>query len=104
MRHDDGDVEVTQGRDGCEVFQGVKWQAFEKPRADSRAVGHQQQGVAIGISLGNRIACHNPACTRLVFNHHGLAHVLGYFFGDHTRCQVSYAARAKGHNDFDGPV
>ena len=57
--------------------------------------------MTVSFGLGHRISGRDTACAWLVFNHHGLPHVVGHFLRHGTGRQISNAPWAERHDDFD---
>lgn len=99
-----GDVEKSQGRNRCKIFDGVVRQAFEEAGADGAAVGHQQQGRAVGLRFGHQVTGDDATGAGFVLNDHRLPQNLGHFLRHGACRQVGNTARAKGDDDFEGLV
>ena len=101
VRHHDGEVKKPQGGHRRKVLGSVKRQRLEQPCTHCRAVGHQQQCVAIRRSLGHRIPGHHTACTGFVVDHHTLAQAFRHFLHHGAGRQISNSPRTKRHHQPD---
>jgi hypothetical protein len=68
-------------------------------RAVDRVIGRgEQQHVAVGRRLGERVGRHHAAGTRLVLDHHRLAEICCQFFREQPRHQIDGAAGRERHH------
>ena len=95
-------IEIAQGGHRSKVALGVKRQALEQARTHRRAIGHEQQGVAIGLRLGHRLARAHTTGAGLVVDDDGLPQRLRELLRHGARRQVGHTAGAEGHHDADG--
>ena len=91
-------------RDRHEVLVHVERQRAVERRADRQAVGGEQDGVAVGRRLGERIGREIAAGAGAVLHHHRLVELLAELVAEEPGDGIDGAAGRERHDDADGPV
>ena len=91
-------------RDRHEILVHVERQRAVERRADRQAVGGEEDGVAVGRRLGERIGREIAARAGAILHHHRLAELLGELVAEEPGQGVDGAAGRERHDDADGPV
>ena len=92
-------VKQAQQRHRRKVGAGVEGLGFEQTGTHGGGVGHEQQGVAIGLGPGHQFARHHAPCAGPVVHHHGLTPGLRQGLAHGAGRQIGDTAWAKGHDD-----
>jgi len=90
-------------RDRAQVFLRVVGQLADQRLVGREAVGHADEGVAVGRGLGGGVDADHRARAGLVVDDHRLAQRLRQLRADEARDEVGGAAGGEGHDHADRP-
>ncbi len=100
----DGDEgrKIPDARDRREVLDRIVGHALVERDRRMRRVGGEQQRVAVGMRVRDRVCCDHPVGTRLVLDHEGMPERLLQILRDQARRRVGLAARRERRHDRHG--
>jgi hypothetical protein len=96
--HDHDQVGVVQRRHRHEILHQPEWLAGDQRLVGGVGIRHDQQRVAVGRRLRDRVGADDRAGAGAVLHHEGLLELLGKVLRDHARIDVGRAAGAERHD------
>ena len=86
------------------LFKIIGQAGLQHRRISERPVGAQQQRIAIGRRLRDRIGADHAARPGAVFHNDRLAQERRHAFANHARLKIRRSAGRERHDDADGPI
>ena len=90
--------------DGRKILRRPIRQLVVEERIGGITECHHQQGMTIGIRLGDDLAANNAAGARTIVDHQRLTPAFRQFLRQHARQNIECATRCRGHDNAHGAL